>query len=220
MMDTSRPGERSALGSGRTARWLALGGVAGPVLLVLAFSVAGLLRPGYSPVRQAISDLGVGANAWILNAALLANGVLLLAFVVGFVRTLPPAAGAWSRGLCAGLLLLSPLGFAVAGVFTEAPATLAVHSNVGANLAFFGAVAGFLATGLVLRRIPGWRGTGTVSLGAAALTFVLIIVMFAGFAPGTPLGAAGLAGLLERLVVVEILATYAVLAWRAFRERP
>jgi hypothetical membrane protein len=44
-------------------RWLALGGVAGPLLFVLAFTVAGMLRPGYSPVDQAISDLGIDGDA-------------------------------------------------------------------------------------------------------------------------------------------------------------
>lgn len=38
-------------------RRLALAGVIGPVLSVAVFSVAGALRPGYSPMRQAISAL-------------------------------------------------------------------------------------------------------------------------------------------------------------------
>ncbi len=43
-----------------TARWLALARVVGPILFVGVFTLAGFLRPGYSPIHQAISDLGVG----------------------------------------------------------------------------------------------------------------------------------------------------------------
>jgi hypothetical protein len=49
-------------------RWLALAGVVGPILFIALFTLAGLLRPGYSAIRDAISDLGIGPNAWIQNA--------------------------------------------------------------------------------------------------------------------------------------------------------
>src|SRR6266436_5367625 len=70
------------------AQWLALGGVVGPVLFVAAFTVGGIVRPGYSPIHQAVSDLGVGSNAWLLNVSLVLLGVLLIAFAMGFYRSL------------------------------------------------------------------------------------------------------------------------------------
>jgi hypothetical membrane protein len=51
-------------------RWLALCGVLGPVVYLVTFTVAGFLRPGYSPIHQAVSDLGVGSNPWLLNGPL------------------------------------------------------------------------------------------------------------------------------------------------------
>jgi hypothetical protein len=36
-------------------RWLALGGVVGPLVFVATITIAGALRPGYSPIQQAIS---------------------------------------------------------------------------------------------------------------------------------------------------------------------
>ena len=65
---------RSAL----ITRLLALGGVLGPLIFVVAFSVAGSLRPGYSAIHQAVSDLGVGPRAWLLNISLVVMGVLLI----------------------------------------------------------------------------------------------------------------------------------------------
>jgi Protein of unknown function (DUF998) len=64
-------------------RWLALGGVAGPVLSVLAFTVAGMLRPGYSPIDQVISDLGIDEHAWIVNGSLVIVGLSLVRFAAG-----------------------------------------------------------------------------------------------------------------------------------------
>ncbi|MBP2708219.1 DUF998 domain-containing protein [Microbispora sp. RL4-1S] len=52
---------------------LSLTGVIGPVLSVVVFTVAGMLRPGYSPVHQAISALGNGTGGLLIDAA----GVLM-----------------------------------------------------------------------------------------------------------------------------------------------
>jgi len=61
-VDTPSVGSRSPE---RAAGWLVVAGVLGPFLFVLLFTAAGLLRPGYSAVRQPVSDLGVGPNAWL-----------------------------------------------------------------------------------------------------------------------------------------------------------
>jgi hypothetical membrane protein len=66
-------------------RWLALGGVAGPVLFVLAFTVTGMLRPGYSPVDQAISDVEIDEHAWIVNGCLVILGLSLVGFAISFL---------------------------------------------------------------------------------------------------------------------------------------
>jgi len=44
--------------SNEITRWLALCGVLGPVVYLVTFTVAGFLRPGHSPIHQAVSDLG------------------------------------------------------------------------------------------------------------------------------------------------------------------
>jgi hypothetical protein len=69
----------------QTARWLAfIGGVINPIAFALAITVAGFLRPGYSPIHQAISDLGVGANGSLLDTIAGISGLLLIAFGVAF----------------------------------------------------------------------------------------------------------------------------------------
>ncbi len=38
--------------------------------VVAVFTLAGFLRPGYLPIHQAISDLGVGSNGWLLDGSI------------------------------------------------------------------------------------------------------------------------------------------------------
>jgi hypothetical membrane protein len=142
-------------------RWLAVGGVLGPVLFVLTFMVAGLLRPGYSPIDQAISDLGVGENAWLLNGSLVALGFLLVGFSSALYRGIRPLGGTAFRLVCAALLAGVGIGYAVAGIFDE---TNPLHWQLGAPLVFGGAPLGFFLSKLLLRRDTASRGWGTFHL--------------------------------------------------------
>ena len=95
-----------ALRPARTLRLLAACGVAGPALFTLAWIVLGLLRPGYDPVAQFISELAErGApGAPPMIAAFLALGARTLAFSVGLHRGIAGGRGA-------------PLGPALVAVF-------------------------------------------------------------------------------------------------------
>lgn len=203
--------QRAVAQAGDLARWLALGGVIGPILLVVAFTVAGTLRPGYSPIRQAISDLGVGPNGWLLDIALVANGALFIAFAAGFAISMREVLSPGWRWSSAVLLAVPGCGGAIAGIFTSAPATRTIHWLLGAYLFFIGAVVAFLVAGLALRRASRWRGWGTALLIACAVTVVVLAVMFWSFAPGTTVMSTRVNGLMERLGVIEIIAWYVAL---------
>jgi hypothetical membrane protein len=186
--------------SNEITRWLAVCGVLGPIMFLAAFTVGGFLRPGYSQVHQAVSDLGVGSNPLLLNGPLVALGVLLTAFVAGFFRSVGPALGPW-RWTCAVLLALPGFGFAWAGIFTEAPSTVALQWMVGMPLLAIGTVVGFFVTGLRLRRLDGWAEWGAYSMIAGVTTLGLIVVM-------NLLWKDGVGRLLERLLFLELLAWY------------
>ncbi len=190
-----------------TTRLLALGGVIGPLMFVVACTIAGFLRPGYSPLHQAISDLGVGPLAWLLNVPLIVMGLLLIACCASFLRTLGPALGDPWRWVCSGLLALPGLGFAWAGIFTEAPPTVTLHWVVGMPLVAIGSIAGFLVTGRHLRRLDSWHGIGTYSIAASVASLALIMVMFGTW-------NLGIGGVTERVFFAEIIAWYVVVGWR------
>lgn len=209
-----------AVGSGglvrRTSQWLALGAVAGPVLLVIAWVVLGLLRPDYAPMRQQISDLGVGANALPMDAAFILSGLLLLGGVVGIFQSIWRDVGTKARWVCLVLLALSPLGLVVVGLFTEAPSTWVGHA-LGAILIFQAPVVGFLVIGFVLWRRPRWRRVGRWLLFASLLTLVLVYSLFQAVLPGAAFHVAQPGGLIERVALVEIHVWYVALGWLAFR---
>jgi hypothetical membrane protein len=198
--------------TGSTTRLLALGGVIGPVIFVAACTIAGFLRSGYSPLRQAISDLGVGSLSWLLNVSLIVMGLLLIACSAAILRTLGPALGDPWLWVCSGLLALPGLGFAWAGIFTEAPATVTLHWVVGMPLIAIGSVAGFLITGIRLRRLDSWRGIGTYSIAAGLTSLALITIMFATW-------TLGIGGLTERVFFLEIMAWYVIVGWRLANDR-
>jgi hypothetical membrane protein len=198
---------RSAL----ITRVLALGGILGPLIFVVAFTVAGFLRPVYSFIHQAVSDLGVGSRAWLLNISLVAMGALLICCCAAFLRVLGPTLGDPWRWVCSGLLALPGLGFAWAGIFTEAPSTVTLHWIVGMPLVGLGAIGGFLVTGQRLRRLESWRGVGAYSIAASLCTLALMMAMFGTW-------TLGVGGLMERVFFVEILAWYTVVGWRLARD--
>ncbi|MGI5269883.1 DUF998 domain-containing protein [Nonomuraea sp. CA-218870] len=205
-----------------TARRLALGAVAGPALFTLSWLTLGLISPGYtlfghrfagySPVSQPVSGLGLGVTGPYMNAAFVVTGLMLAIGVAGVFRV---AAGPGSR-TCAALLGLSGVGQALCGVFTL---ERMLPHTLGYVLAIGTPVIGFLVAGRHFRRLPGWRRFGTWLLAGGPLTLVLLVLFFVTFEP-TPGGAEdGVAGLVQRLGIVEVHAWFAAMGVLAFRDR-
>jgi Protein of unknown function (DUF998) len=207
----------------RIARWLALGAVVGPILFTVAWIVLGAISPGYtawgitfapySPIVQPISGLGLGPTAPYMNAAFVLCGVFLLIGVAGIFLTLAEI-GPVARWVCGALLALSALGIAMDGVFTLE--SFFLHF-VGFGLGCGAAALGFFALGLALRRVPRWRRFGAWLLVAGPLTLALLILSQATFDQATIIAGQGIAGLTERILVVEVVFWYAALGWLAFR---
>jgi hypothetical membrane protein len=190
--------------------------VASSALFIAAFTAAGLLRPGYSAMDQAISDLGVGPLAWLLNVPLVLLGCLLAAMAVGFARALPPGAGLGWRWACGVLLASTGLGYVTAGIFPE---TNPIHWVVGQPLFAIGSVFGILVAGLQFLRDGRSRGNGVYSLLTSASALVLIILMNLTLNPGSQLAALRVGGLTERVAFVVVLAWYGAIGWQLFRSR-
>jgi hypothetical membrane protein len=195
---TMSSGQRWSL----AARWFPLAGVVGPLLFVLVFTLAGFLRPRYSPLRQAVSDLGVGPSAWLANANFVVFGLLLTVFAIGFYQGMHSLA-VMCRGpliVCLVFLTLSGIGIVNGGLFTEDATTVILHWIGGFLLAFL--------SPLIVFFLVGWY-----SLITGVLTGALMASLFVFLAPSSPLP---IGGLLQRLLVVECFAWHVVMGWRLF----
>jgi hypothetical protein len=207
------------------ARRLALGAVAGPALFTLAWLILGFLSPGYtlfgtliapySPISQPISGLGLGLTGAFMNTAFVLGGLVLLAGVAGIFQIVRPSGRRPAGRVSAALLALSPLGLVVAGSFTlEA----VMPHLLGFLLATGTPVASFLTMGLFLRGIPGWRRFGTwLLLLGSPLTLVLLVGFFLTFDPAAAGANVGMAGLVQRVLAVEVHAWFVAMGWLAYR---
>ncbi|MGQ0603313.1 MAG: DUF998 domain-containing protein [Anaerolineales bacterium] len=211
------------LATPETARWLTLGAIVGPIVFTLAWLVLGFLSPGfsifgiwiapYSPISQPISGLGLGLTAPFMNAAFVLSGLLILVGVVGIFQSVTEM-GAVARWSCTVLLALSPLGMIMDGIFTLE--SFLLHM-VGFLLGTGSLVLSFLAVGYFFRGIPRWRQFGNWLLLGSPLTLVLLIVSLTTFDQATAAAGLGVAGLTQRVLVVEAHAWFVVMGWLAFR---
>jgi len=210
---------RWSVGVGRLP--LELAAVAGPVLLTAAWLVLGFVSPGYylwgthvspySPVSQPISGLGLGPTGPYMNAAFVLSGLLVIVGAFGVFERIPEMP---ARYICATLLALPGIGSVLDGLFTFQ--TFFIHF-LGFGLALT-TVATFPLVGFLLRRVPGWRSVGTGLIVAGPLTAALAVLYFATFIPTVQGIQTGIAGLTERLLVLEIQAWYVALGLIAFRK--
>ncbi len=206
----------------RPRAWLALGTVIGPLVFTAAWLVLGAVSPGYtvfgvriapySPVAQPISGLGMGATGPYMNAAFVLSGLSMLVGVGGIYAALPSRSAL--RWFCAALLALTPLGLILAGLFNlESP----MLHYVGALLGLGAPVLSFLLTGMILRGSAGWRRLGTGLLLASPISLVLLVVFFASFDQATTAANQGIAGLTQRVLVLEEFAWFVALGWFAYK---
>jgi hypothetical membrane protein len=204
--------------------WLALGAVAGPVLITLAWFVLGFISPGYtmwgtriapySIISQPLSGLGLGPTGPLMNAAFIASGLLIVVGAVGVFRAIPELSPS-ARWIGTALLALPGVGSLIDGVFTLEHF---FFHFLGFGLALT-TVVGFPVIGYLLRRVRGWRGFGSWLIVAGPLTLAFTVLYFATFTPTIEGVRHGVAGLTERILVLELQAWYVAIGWLAFRRR-
>jgi hypothetical membrane protein len=197
-------------------RWLLVAGAVGSASFVCAWIVGGAVRPGYSPLHQAISDLAVGPNGLSYRVGGVLTALLKIGFAAGFAMVTAGSPRRSWRYAATTFLVIAGLGMVTTATFTDAPATVRIHSTATA----IGALSRLLAmvsVGTVLLASKPLRGWGIYSLIAAAITLLLGIAEYAAFAPASPLAAAHIGGLMERIFVIELESWYVVMTVGLFR---
>jgi hypothetical protein len=102
----------------------------------------------------------------------------------------------------------------VSGIFTL---EVMMPHFMGFLLGVGSPVLSFLAAGFFLRGAPRWRRFGSWLLLGSPLTLLLIILYFLTFEPSASGANDGVAGLTQRLLVVEVHAWFVAMGWLALR---
>jgi hypothetical membrane protein len=217
------PSERATADRSRLIRlFLAVGALSAP-LAVLVITIDGFLRPGYSPISQVVSDLGVGQHAWILNTVLVVFGPLCMLFALGFSQTMRTSIGRRRLVASTSLLVLTGAGFVNDGLFTEynpADPQAALHNTLhilGFFVAFSSLALALLLIGLHLRKDRVWRRYGWYSFSSSLVMVLLIITLLLMILPdASPESGMQIIGLAERMLLVVACSWPAVTGYRLF----
>ena len=207
------------------SRWqtacLVCGIVAGP-LFVATFSIAGSVRPGYSPLRHPISSLEFGPDGWVQSLNFILTGILITLFgwgvrspvsKLGGGRTVPILIMAVGIGLIgAGFFDPDPLSGYPPGTPPTAlnPSLHRVLHDMFSTPVFTALPAAciVLSRRFAKSRMISWAVYSAVSAALMIFFFVLSSIAFAQGSVLTPIG-----GLLQRLTLTVGFTWMALLGW-------
>ncbi len=156
---------------------LALAGVAGPIVLILADLIAALSEPRYDLTRDSISSLALTPMGWVQTIGFLAIGLLVEVFVAGLFFSVR---GKWGFGTSVGLLVCFGFGLLLIGAFRTdavgAPHTIegTIHSVTAITVFWLFPVATLLLAPS-LRKDPFWKGIFVYTVVTSILALALII---------------------------------------------
>jgi hypothetical membrane protein len=193
---------------------LAIGALAGPLFIVV-YTIEDLTRPGFSPLRDQVSQLALGDWGWVQAVNFFVTGLLVVALAAGLRRVLRP------RGLVPSLIALAGLGLVAATFFATSPAN-GYPPGARAAMTAHGQVhdlaAGLFYTCLSAAVIgcarrgarAGHRGFAAYCIASVAAMIVFLSLSSIGYAR-VP-GLAEVSGLFERLSLMSGLLWMTVLA--------
>ena len=158
-------------------------GIIGPILFTFLIIVEGFIRPGYNPIVNDISDLGLGPHALIQNINFIIFGLLAIGLALGIGAKLPYRAGKAVKWL----VIIFGLGTMLAGVSLIFSAPGVIHaSNVLTHIivSIFSFISITIAQFLTWQALKGsddtlWKRYGRYSLISgllSILTFLLFIL--------------------------------------------
>jgi hypothetical membrane protein len=201
-------------------RFLALGGVVGPILFASVVIVCAALRPEYSHSTQFISELGEteGLHASLMNfLGFLPSGILLAAFGTSLAYLLPRTFVSIAAGL---LIAVYGLGIAGAGLYScdagcptqNLSSEAAMHRAVSVT-SFVAGILGIALWAYCFRSLAAWRSLWHYSAISSAVALILLLVLDAS----EP--SRFLTGVWQRLSIVTLDLWCAVVGLRVFRTR-
>jgi hypothetical protein len=197
---------------------LMLCGVSAAIIYVGTVLLGGWLRPGYSHISMAISELVAdGApNRALLSSLFLLYNVLLTLFGIGLFLEVNSQSGGRISGVLGSvaLVLVGIAGISMELVFAQEPGGTAatftgIMHFVMAGIASLGTMVALLMIGLWFRNFPDLKGYVIYSVISVAVIFVSggsSVVAMANHSP--------LFGLIERITILTFTLWVSVISWK------
>lgn len=177
MAQTQNITSRSIVGNISLNRFLAMAGITGPILLVIADIIAGFSAPDYNYIQDSISSLAWTRSGWVQTIGFLAIGLLIELFVAGLFFTIRGV-----RGFGFGIIILVLFGFGllVIGAFhTDAiggPHTIegTIHGWTAKTIFWLFPLASILIAPS-LKKDPYWQPLFVYTIVAALISVFLML---------------------------------------------
>jgi hypothetical protein len=191
---------------------LALAGISGPPILIIADYTAAFTSAGYNIIRDSISSLALTRMGWLQTIGFLAIGLLVETYVIGLILNIRPRRG-FHFGMA--LLVFSGFGLLAIGAFhTNAAGTLStmhgtIHGIVSKTVCVIFPLALWLISSSI-KHDPRWQRLFHYTIVTVILGFILLIVVYLAYHTTW-------FGLLERLLVWNMLIWLEVTATQLLR---
>jgi len=201
-------------------RFLAVGGLSGPVVFVITTVTCGLRQPDYSHLQNLISELAttVAPLADLINyGGFLLGGLLLAAFGVSLGLHI---SGGRALRIGSVLITLFGIGVALSGVFScdvgcpQSSGSLEnlIHNRI-APLAFASGSIGCILLGVRFRSFPSFHSLWAYSIVSGVLGLCFLVVL------ASSLQSRQLSGLWQRLLLASLFSWCAVVGYKLLRLR-
>jgi len=164
-------------------KFLALGGIVGPILFTSVTLFCASLRPDYNHISQFISELGAtkSPNATFMNfVGFIPTGLMIAAFSVSLISLLPKHILTQVGSV---FMTVFGLGMVVAGNFScdigcprEGSLENTIHDQVSGPIFLLG-IIGILLLGISFRKSSLWKGLWIYSVVSALFAFGFMIAL-------------------------------------------
>ena len=198
-------------------RYLALGGIIGPVIFILAIITNASLRSDYSHISNFISDLGnTGSpNAAVMNyGGFLPFGLMMIAFGLSLLIMLPKGPG---FRIGPFLVLVFGIGVLLAGLYSgsdscppECTRENMIHDYVSL-IAFFSAIIGIGILSFSFRNHQDWAALSVYSMITCLVAILFLALMIRS------VDARIYTGMWQRLFLLTLFVWFSIVGWRACR---
>lgn len=163
----------------RLGRASVYGGVVGPVVFMVLYTIAAVGDPEYVFFRNYLSDLGVGSHGAFFNSACMIAGALTIPFALFGIR--PALDGGIAANAAVSLTVIAGVFLIMVGVFTEESPDMHTIASYGFFLSMLAALFCYSFTLHYSGSLDRFVG----ELTKAVFGLGVLLVVLGGFCPET-----------------------------------